>query len=401
MKDDGTNNAPNSSNEFGWNGLPNEIKSMITIHAINDIDAWRSKSTVDSLRHTSKDFRYQTDVRPIKQYRELLKGNGLVSDDVVKKTFLEKEFTPTYLDRPHIGHELAALSEILQFQSPEMRSQIFSVVSGKGIDERMLGYAHLIDNASLLKPHEVTQMEREALETFDNPIFGSNIANYSAAEILVRGYDHLTDSTHAVVDKIIHNENAVYCRANFCNAIIYSRPSMLGDPNFRELVKETLSDIEDPHGALEELSSYVDPKSQSDIDFVMEQSLFYIGRPSVEGPNHALNAPARAIAKLFQSKLVRRVHKNMTYDMIRSGSKEGLALIEASKVYSQAVREKISLDPSESKKLRGILEKTSNLPEDFGRIQKVQYAAASASRQMNEARAMLMNSIADRSDRGR
>lgn len=374
----------------GWKKLPDELKHRIIAHAVNDPDTWRANETLGAVSLTSHHLHNLAGSKALQQYKENLHGGLLVSHAVIETAFPDKNFSdgPIDWDQRHIGKEAAASTPALEFQSPEMRSDVFNNISAKGVEERMLGYSYIAERADLFTKHESSHMYRDALNLFqeDNPSVG--FTRYLAATVLVKRYDDIGPEARAQVQEGVSKND--HERVNFCNAIVDCNPSLLKDDKLRLLVRENLDRIEDPHKALAQLASYIDKNSQADTDFIVEQSFRYFGGNTVQGLEHGLKAPALAIVKVFDGTM-RQEHRDKIVELTESDTDEGRALASA---FEELGRDQ----PPEALIKVGMRESAKLLREKTATIENVGDVAKSAAKQMNAAREALMNSVCDRND---
>ena len=390
------------ANATGWNKLPNELQHKIIVHAADDSDAWRANETLGAVSRTSHHLHNLAGSKALQQYKENLDGGRLVSDAVIETAFPDKNFSdrPILWSRRHIGKETVASTPALEFQSPEMRSDVFNNISAKDVEKRMRGYSSIAERADLFQEHETSHMYRDALNTFREDNLPGDSTRYSAAKVLVKRYDDIGPEARAQLQEAVsENENR---RTDFSDAIVNFNPSLLKDDNLRLLVRESLNDVEDPHEALAQLASYIDKNSQADTDFIVEQSLRHFGGNTVHDEEHGLKAPALAIAKVFDGN-IRQEHRNRIAELRQSDTEKGHALASAFKELGrdQPAEASIKGGMRESAKLLREVVRSQNMPVESAAIESVGAVAKSAAKQMDAAREALMNSVRDRNDRVR
>lgn len=392
------------ANATGWNKLPNELQHKIIAHAVDDSDAWGANETLGSVLRTSGHVHNLAGSKALRQYKDNLDGGRLVSEAVIETAFLDKTFSDDapFWNRRHIGQEAAAVAPALEFQSPEMRSEIFNNIAAKAVDKRMLGYSYIAERADLFQEHETSHMDRDALNTFreDNP--PGDLTRYSAAAVLVKRYDDIGHEARAQLQETVSNNENQPQREDFSDAIVNCNPSLLKDDSLRLLVRESLNDVQDPHEALAQLASYIDKNSRADTDFIIEQSLRRFGGMTVSGEEHGLKAPALAIAKVFDGN-IRQEHKDRIAELKQSDTEEGRALASAFKELERDRPAEASIESGmrgSAKLLRKVV-RSQNMSDEVAAIDGVGDVAKSNQKQMNAARKALMNSVCDRNDRVR
>lgn len=140
-------------------------------------------------------------------------------------------------------------------------------------------------------------MYRDALDTFRGALSPDTPARHAAATVLVKRYDDIGDEACPQLQEAAwKNEHQ---RLDLRDTIIDNNPSLIEDDSLRLLVRVSLHSMEDPHETLVQLASYIDKNSRADTDFIIKESFRCFGVDSVSGEEHALNAPAHAIAKVF------------------------------------------------------------------------------------------------------
>ncbi|MBY5775303.1 hypothetical protein HFN63_35815 [Rhizobium leguminosarum] len=389
------------ANATGWNKLSNELQHKIIAHAVDDSDAWRANETLGAVLRTSRHFHDLAGSRALRQYKDNLDGGRLVSEAVTETTFPNNNFSDNTIwwGRRDIGKEAAAVTPALEFQSPEMRSEIFNNIAAKAADKRMLGYSYIAERADLFQDHETSHMYRDALNTFreDNPF-----TRYSAAVVLVKRYDDIGHEARAQLQETVsYNENERQ-RVDFSEAIANCNPSLLKDDSLRLLVRENLGRLEDPHEALAQLASYIDKNSRADTDFIIEESFRRFGGSTVSGEEHGLKAPALAIAKVFDGN-IRQEHRDRIAELRQSDTEKGHALASAFKELERDRPGEASIESGmrgSAKLLRKVV-RSQNMSDEVAAIDGVGDVAKSNQKQMNAARKALMNSVCDRNDRVR
>jgi hypothetical protein len=396
---------PTQANATGWNKLSNELQHKIIAHAVDDSDAWKANETYGAVSRTSRHLHnLAASSKALRQYKDNLDGGRLVSDAVIETAFPDKNFSdrPIRWDRRqrHIGKEAAASTPALEFQSPEMRSEIFNNIAAKAVDKRMLGYSYIAERADLFQEHETSHMDRDALNTFreDNP--PGALTRFSAAVVLVKRYNDIAPEVRTELQEAVSKKENQ--RVDFSDAIVNCNPSLLKDDSLRLLVSESLHHLQDPHEALAQLASYIDKNSQADTDFIVEQSLRHFGGNTVHGEEHGLKAPALAIAKVFDGN-IRQEHRDRIAELRQSDTEEGRALASAFKEPERDRPAEASIESGmngSAKLLRKVV-RSQNMSDKVAAIDGVGDVAKSNAKQMNAAREALMNSVCDRNDRVR
>ncbi|WP_217578608.1 hypothetical protein [Mesorhizobium sp. GbtcB19] len=386
----------------GWDKLPNELLHGIITHAVNDTDAWKARETFHGVSLTSRHLHELTKSKVLQEYKENLDGGTLVSDAVIETAFKNNNFSDNIYgwDRRHIGTEAAAVTHALEFQPPEKRSEIFNNIAGRDVQHRMLGYSEIVERADLLQEHEISQIDRNALDTFrdDNPGLGK----YQAAEVLVKRYNDLSSEIRAKLQETLSNNEKQNQRADFSDAIVNCKPSLLEDESLQNVVRESLDVMEDPHEALSQLALYIDKNSRAETDFIIKESLRRLGGMTVLGEEHGLNAPARAIAKVSDGNLSPE-NRKLIEQLRQSHTEEGRALASAFQELERDRPAEASIEGGMrgSIKLLSKLNRSQNMSNEVAAIEGVGDVAISNEKQMNAARRALMNSVCDRSARGR
>ncbi|RWI50539.1 MAG: hypothetical protein EOR16_30240 [Mesorhizobium sp.] len=392
-----------------WHDLPNELRHEIIVHAITDRDAWKANENLTNVSGTSRHFRDLTRSKVVQEYKNNLDGGRLVSDTIIEAAFPNHNFSDNEIleNDWHIGKEAAAVAPVLEFQSSRIRSAVFNRISEKDTEKRMLGYSYIADRADLFQKHEKSHMDSDALNAFreddrsdeDNP--PRVLTRYSAAAVLVKRYDDLSNEVRSQLEETLSNRENRHQRAVFSDAITNCNPSLLKYDRMRSLVRENLNDMEDPHAALAQLASYIDKNSRDDTNFIIEESLRRLGGVTVQGDEHGLNAPSRAIATVFEGN-VSPEHKEKIAGLIQSNGEKGRALASAFKALEQGRLPEPSVETGMrgSAKLLREVTKIYKMPgaDAFDRVGDV---AKRTARQMNAAREDLMNSVRDRGARGR
>lgn len=373
--------ASTHANVTGWKELANELQHQIIAHAVDDSDAWKAHETFSSVLRTSRPVRDLANSEALRRYKANLDGGRLVSDAVIETAFPNRNFSDDDISwsRRHIGHEAGAVAAALEFQSPEIRSEIFNNISAKDVDKRMLGYSHLVERADLFQEHETNHMYRDALNTFrdDNP--PGTLTRYSAATVLVKGYYDIGDEARRQIQEAVSTDEAQAQREDLCDAIVNCNPSLLKDDSLRSLVRENLRHLEDPHEALAQLASYIDKNSQTDTDFIIEQSFRKFGGMTVDGEEHGLRAPALAIAKVYDGN-IRQEHRDRIAELRQSDTEEGHALASAFKELEpdQSAEASIEGGMRGSAKLLRQVVSSQNMSGQVAAIQNVGDVAKSA-----------------------
>ncbi|MBX5242754.1 hypothetical protein, partial [Rhizobium sp. NLR22b] len=338
----------------------------------------------------------------LKEYKENLDGGTLVSDAVIETAFKNNNFSdiPDWWMRA----EAEAVTHVLESQSPEKRSEILiNIAEKEDVNLRMLGYSEIVERADLFEEPEISHIERDALGTFldDNLSSGQY---YPAAAVLVKRYDDLSNEDRVRIRETLWNNEKQSQRADFSDAIINFKPSLLKDDLFRKVVRESLDVMEDPHGALEQLASYIDKNSRADTDFIIKESLRRFGSDTVAGEEHGLNAPAQAIAKVSDGNISPEYRERIA-ELRRSNTEQGRALASAFQELERDRPAETSIESGMrgSAKLLREINRSQNMPDKIAAIQGVIKVARSNEEQMSAARRALMDSVCDRdrSVRGR
>ncbi|MBX5242789.1 hypothetical protein [Rhizobium sp. NLR22b] len=379
--------------------LPSETLHNIIVHAVSDSDTWRAYKTHLSLSLTSRHLNKVTNAtKAMRDYKENLDRDILMSKAVVEAYFPGDKFSGN--DKRLFEYQTDAVSEIIRSLSPEKRSQVFrGIASAEDDKKRMEGYANIATQADFLTKEEAAKMDREALDNFKGHSVWPDNLNPAARVLAIRYHDIDSDARQQIRHVLFSDVNRQR-RIEFSNAIIACKPSLLKE-DFRlaEMVRTSIDDLFDPHGALAVIADHVDKKSPLGTDFVVRESLRFIGKPTEFGAEHGRNAPALAIARVIDGE-IRPEYRDQIRTLTESDSVEGRALVAALSTVEKGKPREVPIEGG----ISGTTELFSELiisidePDIRTAVEGVSAVARSARRGTDAAREALMNTVRERDD---